>query len=203
MPRSLRRHWDRRAPTYDASMDWAERRLFADTRAWVGRRAQGQTLEIAVGTGANLAHYPPEVELTGTDFSARMLDLARARAAELGRSVTFDHADAMALPYPETSFDTVVSTFALCCVPDEEVVLGEALRVLRPGGRLLLADHVPSSRWPIRVVQRAADVISVPWHGEHFSRRPLRTLQIRGVEVRESERLSQGIIERLRATAPV
>jgi len=193
------RHWDRRAPTYDRSMAWAERRMFKDTRAWVGRRAEGQTLEIAVGTGANLPHYSAEVVLTGTDFSAPMLDLARARARDTGRHVTLEQADAMELPYGDACFDTVVSTFSLCCVPDECTVLTEALRVLRPQGRLLLADHVPSSSRPIRALQRAVDVVSVPWHGEHFSRRPLSTLRAMGVQVVECHRMSLGIIERVHA----
>jgi ubiquinone/menaquinone biosynthesis C-methylase UbiE len=196
---SRRRHWDRRAPTYDASMDWVERRLFKDTRPWVARRAQGHTLEVAIGTGANLPHYPPEVELTGTDFSGPMLDLARVRAQQLGRSVTLHQADAMGLPFADASFDCVVSTFSLCCVPRERTVIGEMLRVLRPGGQLLLADHVPSSRWPLRGLQRMADLVTVPWHGEHFSRRPLSVLRGMGVTVVETERLSQGIVERVHA----
>lgn len=65
-------------------MDVMERRLFGDSRAWVCGRADGDTLEIAIGTGANLEHYPPSIALTGVDFSAPMLHLARKRAEALG-----------------------------------------------------------------------------------------------------------------------
>ncbi|CAN5565656.1 class I SAM-dependent methyltransferase [soil metagenome] len=194
------RHWDRRAPTYDKSMDRVERRLFGDSRAWVCSRARGRTLEIAIGTGANLPHYPDSVVLTGVDFSGPMLDLAQDRANDLRRDISLDRADAMALPYAGATFDTVVATFSLCCVPDVRAVLTEALRVLRPGGRLLLADHVQAATLPLRVLQRAADLVTVRWHGEHFSRRPLLVLRQLEVEVIESDRLSKGIVERVQAT---
>ncbi|MGB3185822.1 MAG: class I SAM-dependent methyltransferase [Ornithinimicrobium sp.] len=198
-PRTFMRHWDRRAPTYDKSMEAMERSLFGDSRAWVSGRAHGRTLEIAIGTGANLAHYASSVQLTGIDFSSVMLDLARARADNLNREVTLDRGDAMALPYADASFDTVLSTFALCCVPDERLAVHEALRVLRPGGQLLLADHVLATALPLRLVQYAADLVTVPWHGEHFTRRPLLLLRELDVTLEETDRISKGIVERVHA----
>ncbi|MGC1209542.1 MAG: SAM-dependent methyltransferase, partial [Ornithinimicrobium sp.] len=73
-------------------------------------------------------------------------------------------------------------------------------RVLRPDGRLLLADHVASSVWPIRALQHAADLISVPLHGEHFARRPLDILRDSGVTIVETERHRAGVIEHIHAT---
>ena len=81
-------------------------------------------------------------------------------------------------------------------------MLNEALRVLRPGGALLLADHVIASRWPLRLVQHAVDLFSVPLHGEHYARRPLSVLTTLGVEVVETERLTHGVIERVHARKP-
>lgn len=197
--RELITYWDRQAPTYDARMTGLERRFFADTRAWICSRAEGSTLELAIGTGANLAHYPAGVELTGVDWSPASLDVARATADRLGRRVTLQTADAAALPYPDGSYDTVVATFALCCVPDVRAVLAEALRVLRPGGRLLLADHVRSTSWPLRAAQHLVDLVTAPLHGEHYTRRPSDTLLGLGVTPDERERLSMGVIERLSA----
>lgn len=180
-------------------MDVMERRLFGDSRAWVCGRADGDTLEIAIGTGANLEHYPPSIALTGVDFSAPMLDLARKRAEALGRDITLDQGDADALAYADASFDSVIITFALCCVPDDRAALREALRVLRPGGRVLLADHVSAEPLWLRLLQRAADLLAVPWHGEHFMRRPLLVLRELDVQVMESSRISRGIVERVHA----
>ncbi|MGB3828774.1 MAG: class I SAM-dependent methyltransferase [Ornithinimicrobium sp.] len=196
----LVRFWDRQAPTYDRKMTGVERRMFPQSRQWVCSRARGRTLEVGIGTGANLAHYPPDVELTGIDWSPAMLELARQRADTASQEVTLHQGDATALPFPNDAFDTVVCTFALCCIPDERAAISEALRVLRPGGRLLLADHVVSSRWWLRALQHVADVVSVPLHGEHFSRRPITTVRELGLTIEESARQRAGLIEHVHAT---
>ncbi|MFI7604599.1 class I SAM-dependent methyltransferase [Micromonospora sp. NPDC049366] len=198
----LRRYWDRHADSYDRQMAFAERRLFRDTRAWVGGRASGDVLEVAVGTGLNLPHYPAGVRLTGVEWSPRMLAVARRRAPEIGRDVDLRLGDAQALDLPDVSFDTVVCTFSLCAIPDERRALAEMRRVLRPGGLLLLADHVPSTAWPVRVAQRLAELVSVPVGGEHFLRRPAALVRDWGWKVDAHDRFALGIVERLAARKP-
>ncbi|MBB4959699.1 class I SAM-dependent methyltransferase [Micromonospora polyrhachis] len=180
-------------------MAWLERRFFADSRTWVCRRAHGTTLEIAIGTGANLPHYPGDVDLTGIDWSPAMLHIARHQAERVRRAVALSRTDATALPFPTATFDTVVSTFALCCIPDERAALVEALRVLRPGGRLLLVDHVAASFWPLRALQHVVDLASIPLQGEHYTRRPVTILRGLDVTIEETERLARGVIERVHA----
>lgn len=138
-------------------MGAVERRWFAQTRPWVCRRASGRTLEVALGTGLNLPLYPEGVELAGIEWSPSMLAVAQRRAAALGLAADLRLGDARALPFDDGSFDTVVMTFSLCAVPDAGRALEEMVRVLRPGGLLLLADHVESSAWPLRVLQRLVD----------------------------------------------
>jgi ubiquinone/menaquinone biosynthesis C-methylase UbiE len=131
-----------------------------------------------------------------------MLYATRRQADRVHRAITLRQADATALPFPAETFDTVVSTFALCCIPNERAALVEALRVLRPGGRLLLADHVAASFWPLRALQRAVDLVSVPLQGEHYTRRPVTALRGLGVTIEENERLTMGAIERVHARKP-
>lgn len=195
-----RRLWDRIAPVYDARIAWLERRLLGASRRWVAARASGHTLEVAIGTGLTLPHYDAGVRVTGLERSRPMLDEARRRAATLRRPVEFVVGDAHELPFAAASFDAVVCTYALCGVADERLALREMLRVLRPGGALLLADHVESTQPLLRAGQRILDAVSVPLEGEHFSRRPVATLQELGVPLVASERLHQGIIERVHAT---
>ncbi|NUW30309.1 class I SAM-dependent methyltransferase [Nonomuraea sp. SMC257] len=183
-------------------MAFAERRFFGDTREWLCRQAAGEVLEVAIGTGLNLAHYPDDVRLTGVEWSEAMLAVARSRAHSLGVPADLRQADAQALPYPGACFDTVVCTFALCAIPDESRALAEMNRVLRPGGLLLLADHVASSSWPVRVLQAAADLVSVPLQGEHFRRRPLPRVTAMGYVVERHDRFKLGVIERFAARRP-
>ena len=76
-------------------------------------------------------------------------------------------------------------------------------RVLRPGGLLLLADHIAAAAWPARAVQRLLEVFTVPLQGEHFLRRPLHHVQAQGLTVERRERFKLGLTERLAARKPV
>jgi ubiquinone/menaquinone biosynthesis C-methylase UbiE len=191
--------WDGQAPDYDRRMLGTERRLLAESRAWVCSRAHGETLEVAVGTGENLSRYPPEVALTAIDWSPGMLRQAEAAARRLGRPVDLRTADAMDLPFEDAAFDCVVSTFSMCSIPDDRAALSEMVRVLRPGGELLLADHVVSSFPPLGIVMRLVDLVTVPLEGEHYARRPSRHLASLAVDVLEAERRTLGIVERVHA----
>lgn len=196
------RNWERGAARYDPSMRFLDRTLFRDTRAWVCGQAAGDVLEVAVGTGLNLEHYPAGTRLAGIDLSPAMLALARARAVDLGRDVELRVGDAEHLDVGDAAVDTVVCTFSLCGIPDAERAVREMARVLRPGGRLLLADHVASTNPLLRGVQRLAELVSVPAAGEHFRRRPLPLVQAAGLVVERRERFAAGVVERLVAARP-
>jgi len=207
----LRRRWDREAASYDRAFSAAERRMFPDLRRRLCARAQGRTLEVAVGTGLNLEHYPHAVtgragSFVGVDQSAGMLDVARHRAAGLGLGLDPEadlrQGDAQRLDLPDDAFDTVVCTFSLCGIEDDRAALAEMIRVLRPGGQLLLADHVASTAWPLRALQALADVVSVPLAGEHFGRRPMRWVLEQGLEVEEHGRARAGVVEHVAARLP-
>jgi ubiquinone/menaquinone biosynthesis C-methylase UbiE len=197
-----RRYWDKHSANYDKQMGFFDRRLFGDSRQWVCSRAAGLTLEVAIGTGLNLPFYDKDVQLTGIDFSPAMLAIARDRASQLGQTVDLREGDALALPFPGASFDTVVCTFSLCAIPDDRRAVAEMTRVLRPGGTLLLADHIEASAWPARAIQRGIELFTVPLQGEHFTRRPLRHVQAQGLQIQQRERFKLGITERVAARKP-
>jgi ubiquinone/menaquinone biosynthesis C-methylase UbiE len=119
------RYWDKKSRAYDKQMRFFDRHLFGDSRTWGCSQAEGNVLEVAVGTGLNFEAYPPDITLTGIDFSEAMLDIARSRATELGRTVTLQQADAHHLPFDDASFDTVVCTFGLCAIPDHTKAIAE------------------------------------------------------------------------------
>jgi ubiquinone/menaquinone biosynthesis C-methylase UbiE len=199
----LHRFWSDKASSYDQQMAYVERRFFADSRAWLCSRAAGSTLEVAIGTGLSLPCYATGLSLAAIEWSEPMLAIARQRAHTLGRSVDLRLRDARHLPWGDGEFDTVVSSFALCCIPDPAVALGEMTRALRPGGLLLLADHVESSSLPVRLVQRVVDLVTVPLHGEHYCHRPLRQVESMGYRLEAHDRLHLGIIESATMVPPM
>jgi len=198
----MRHLWEKQAPRYDQRIALWEKILFGDGRRWVCSRARGEVLEVAIGTGRNLAFYPKGIRLTGIDLSPAMLELARERAGELGLDADLREGDAQELAFPDESFDTVVCTLSLCNIPDDCRAVAEMKRVLRPGGRLLLLDHVRAASRLVRAVQRVLEVVTVRLEGEHLLRRPLQHVQAEGFEVEQRERYKAGIVERLSARRP-
>lgn len=187
---------------------------------------------MAIGTGANLPHYrsagdtgaaagipgegavntsdlattAPPLTLTGLDQSPEMMRRARTRASGLGIDLTLHTGDATALPFGDDSFDSYVCTYAMCSIPDVRLALTEALRVLRPGGRLLLADHVAATNWILRGAQHLLNLFSVPLQGESYTRRPMNQLTELSTSpgtdltIVGTDRLHHGAIERIHAT---
>lgn len=188
---------DNAAPHYDRQMAFFERVLFADGRQWATSHARGDVLEIAVGTGRNLAFYPQNVALTGIELSAEMLAIARQRATTLGRSADLRQGDAQHLEFDDESFDTVLVTLALCTIPDDRAAVREMRRVLRPDGRLVFFEHVRSPIRRVRAVQRLIEPLSLRFEADHLTRDPLDYLVEEGFEIDFKERLKLGIVERV------
>lgn len=157
----------------------ARRRLFS--------RARGRVLELGIGTGANVPFYSPDVELVGVDISGRMLQRARRRALR-GRDVALLQADIEHLPYGDASFDTVTAACVFCSVDDPVQGLREARRVTRPGGFVLLYEHVRPTN---PLLARLADATS-PWtrrtFGPELNRRTEENVAAAGMTVVEARR---------------
>jgi ubiquinone/menaquinone biosynthesis C-methylase UbiE len=193
---------DKAAPKYDRTMGRWEKLLFGGGREWVCSQARGYVLEIAIGTGRNLRHYPPGARLTAIELSPKMLEIARERAADLGREVDLRLGDAQSLSFEDESFDTVICTFALCTIPDERKAVTEAYRVLRPGGRFILIEHVRSPVFAVRAVERLIEPLTVRIEGDHMTREPLDHLEPSGFRVEQVHRSKWGIVERVAAVKP-
>jgi ubiquinone/menaquinone biosynthesis C-methylase UbiE len=198
----VRRIYDKAANHYDRAIGLMEKFLLGGGRRWVCSQSHGDVLEIAIGTGRNLPYYPSSVSLTGIDLSPDMLAIARHRAEESGRNVALHVGDAQALGFPDGQFDTVVSTLSLCTIPDERRAVAEVRRVLRPGGRFLMLEHVRSPVLPARTVQRMLDPLVVRLQADHLLREPLQPLRAEGFEIERIERSKWGIIERVSARKP-
>lgn len=109
-------------------------------------RSGSRVLDVAAGNGnATLAAARRWCEVTSTDYVPALLDAGRARAQAEGHDIRFQEADAENLPFPDASFDVVMSTFGVMFTPDQEKAAAELARVCRPGGKIGLASWTPES----------------------------------------------------------
>jgi ubiquinone/menaquinone biosynthesis C-methylase UbiE len=198
----VRRHYDKSASRYDREIKFFERVLFGDGRRWVCSQATGNVLEIAIGTGRNLRYYPRGVRLTAIELSPAMLDLARAEATALGLEADLRVGDAQALEFPDDCFDTVTCTLSLCTIPDDRAAVAEMRRVLRPGGRVRLLEHVRSPMTAVRALERMLEPLFLRLEHDHLTREPLEHLQAEGFVIDDVQRSKLGIVERAAAHKP-
>ena len=135
--------WNIRSRAYDL-LEGSDLRRGPAKSALFGR-ARGRTLLVAAGTGLDFFHLPA-IDVVAIDFSLAMLERARARRQRSRASVALLAADAESLPFDRDSFDTAICSCSLCSIPNPDRALAEIRRVLRPGARLLLFEHVRSAQ---------------------------------------------------------
>lgn len=134
--------WDKRARFYDLFEGSDLRR--GPAKAALFREMFGRVLFLAVGTGVDIKHFPPGRQIVAIDISEEMLRRAQARRESYQGVLSFVQGDAVNLCFRDASFDTVVTSCTMCSVPEPARAFRELRRVLRPGGRLLMFEHVRS-----------------------------------------------------------
>lgn len=192
--RNLREKWDGASRWYDFATAGLEVLIFRRLRCQLLKSAVGRVLEVAVGTGSNLAHYPAGVDIIVVDLSPRMISKARQRGAQKAAVM-----DAQHLAFRDGSFDTVVSTLGTCTFPDPIEVLREMRRVCRPSGHILLLEHGRSSRPAIAAWQ---DRHAAQWAahlGCWWNREPLESVRRAGLDPQTTIRGFLGMVHVIQA----
>jgi ubiquinone/menaquinone biosynthesis C-methylase UbiE len=139
--------------------------------------ARGRILEIGFGTGRNLGHYPPNVRrIEAVDPDLDLDSVSMPRIAHASIEVDFHHLNAEHLPFEDARFDTVVSTFTLCSIPDVVHALGEVRRVLKPGGQFLFLEHGRAPEPGVARWQSRLNRVWMPVSGGCRLDRPVRDL---------------------------
>ncbi|MCC5576294.1 class I SAM-dependent methyltransferase [Microtetraspora sp. AC03309] len=168
-PRPLTtRHW-----LYDRITRGAEERWLGALRDHLVGNLSGQVLEIGAGTGANLAHYREAERVVVAEPDPAMRQRLRRRKREASVPVEISSACGEELPYPDASFDAVVSTLVLCSVDDLNRTLAEVRRVLRLTGTFVFCEHVRDTGMRGRI----QDLLTPLWRRIGAGCRPNRRTQ--------------------------
>jgi ubiquinone/menaquinone biosynthesis C-methylase UbiE len=158
--------------------------------------ARGRVLEVGCGTGLMLSLYPPDTDLVALDVHREPLERARAR----GHGAAILHASVERLPFADASFDAVVSGLVFCSVPDPSQGLGEIRRVLKPGGRLLMLEHVQArNRFGRGVLNAVQPVWTTLAGGCHPNRETENIVERAGFVIETDGYRAQGLMRRFSA----
>jgi ubiquinone/menaquinone biosynthesis C-methylase UbiE len=180
--------YNRIAPYYDV-MEIISERTFGRWRRRLLARAKGKVLEVGVGTGKNFPYYPAGVDVTGLDIADKMLPHARLRADKLGFPAHLMEGDVQSLPFPEDSFNTAVATFVFCSVPDPVLGLKELGSVVKPGGEILLLEHVRIDRPIMGFIMDIMNPFFLHLIGPNINRRTVENVGKAGLRIEKIEHL--------------
>jgi ubiquinone/menaquinone biosynthesis C-methylase UbiE len=180
--------------TYDFAMAPLEKMGLSNLRRRLLKQASGKILELGVGTGLNLKHYPPQLEIFAIDPDDSKRDLAIRKQKESNLNVQIQKGDAEELTFKDSSFDTVVGTLVFCSIPRPERALDEAFRVLKSGGHFLLLEHVLSTSITVATLQ---NFLTPVWKhiagGCHLNRDPEEAAIKAGFQLVSSKRVLKGL----------
>ncbi len=197
-----RARYNRIAAFFDR-MEWLMERRAKDWRKHLWEQVPpGRILEVGVGTGKNMPYYPKSAEITGIDLSDGMLAQARQRARRDRVAVELQEMDVQALEFQDHSFDAAVATFVFCSVPDPILGLKELARVVKPGGKILLLEHVRLDRPVIGRLMDLLNPLVVRLMGANINRRTVDNARLAGLSLESVEDMTANGLVKLIHAAP-
>ena len=196
----IRKRYDRIAPYFEMMEAVMEGLFFKSWRKKLWAKVEGHhILEVGVGTGKNFAYYPPRAQVTAVDFSPAMLKQASIKKANKVITVNLDLMDVQSLAFADNSFDTVIASFVFCSVPQPLKGLKELHRVCRPGGQILLLEHVISSNDWLAKIMNFVNPIVRKLVGANINRNTLRNVKAAGFAWVRVDQQSSDIIKLIEA----
>ena len=175
---AIRKRYDRIAPYFEGIEAVMEGLFFKNRRKRLWAKVEGHhILEVGVGTGKNFDYYPKDARITAIDFSEQMLKQAAQKRDRKNINVDLELMDIQSLCFADNSFDTVICSFVFCSVPSAIKGLKEVYRVCKPGGQVLLLEHVLSSNPVIAAVMNLLNPVVVALVGANINRNTVKNIK--------------------------
>jgi ubiquinone/menaquinone biosynthesis C-methylase UbiE len=185
--------WDKASQNFDF-FTWADDQRLGPHKQRLFAKIRGATLMVAAGTGNDFRFFPPGQSIIAIDISPRMLERAAEKAARYQGSIELRQMDVTQLPFADNAFDTVVTVCTFCSVPKPVAGLRELYRVLKPGGQILMFEHVRSRIGPVGVFLDLMTFFSRRM-GPDLNRDTVGNVQKAGFRIRREENVYLDIVK--------
>lgn len=193
----IRRRYNRIAGLYDVFEQPMEKIALEKWRLDIMKELEGKILEVGVGTGKNIQYYPNDADITAIDFSEKMLKKAQEKATQLNKKVHLIEMDAQNMDFPNNTFDTIFTTCVFCSVPDPIKGFQEIRRVCKPGGKIILIEHVRSEKIGLGLLMDVLNPLVVRLYGANINRRTVNNIYQSGYTDVEVTNLAGDIVKKI------
>lgn len=199
MTQDAKRVWNRNSPFYDFVTFMDNVGKNARVKKDMFSRVKGKVLEVGIGTGHTLRYYPQKGDFTGIDISEKMLRKAEKKAQRNSKPVKLEVMDAQKMRFPDETFETVLTTYVFCSVLDPVKGLSEIKRVLKPGGRLFMYEHVLSRNRLLAFLMNVMNPIVSRVLGLNINRDTVANVKKAGLTVVKQENIQYDVFKRIDA----
>ncbi len=201
MDLETRKKWDSAASLFDVMGGYGPEKRWASHKKRLFSGMEGKILFMAMGTGLDIACFPPGKDITGIDISPKMLARAEPRAAAYPGNMTLRIMDVHEMDFPEASFDQVYTSCTFCSVPDPVKGLVALRRVLKPGGKLGMFEHTGSRVFPFNAMLNLMNPVARHL-GPEINRDTVANVRAAGFEITKVTNIFLDVVKTIEATAP-
>lgn len=201
MDLETRKKWDAAAGLFDVMGGYGPEKRWAPHKTRLFSRMEGKILFMAVGTGLDIACFPPGQDITGIDISPRMLARAEPRVTAYPGQMTVRVMDVHEMDFPDASFDQVYTSCTFCSVPDPVKGLTALRRVLKPGGKLAMFEHTGSRIFPFNAMLNIMNPVARHL-GPEINRDTVANVRAAGFGITKVTNIYLDVVKTIEATSP-